>query len=836
MAPAAQQGVMADVVCLIRAGDPVHTAKPALTARLLSNGAKVVTRLGREVTHVIYERRHSQRPRDKAADDVELLELYKRLDKLEHPPLVVSPLWLEESLAAGRRLVEKRYLVGRPKESLLAPAAAPGSAGGHRKRRRASALPKPADAYELDILEFSSTQQIVTNNAAGGAQADCGEKVTSPRGGGVGRGAKRGRAVTGGQRRGARLPAVLERAVEEAEQAAAAAALAGAPQQQAQQGRHAYSGVGSATQAVANILTVDLPEEINLAEEGEDDELDTPLSVRFARSGSKPRGSGPAGGHPWPVASPGASAPEAAAGAAVAAATGPAAAERAGGRSRLARASGPREEAAPAQEAAGAGLGKEGAVEAMEEDPQPTPTREQQQQQRQQQQQQPEAEQADEPAAEAGQAAEASEERQRRQEAQAEARRKQGVAARFSTRQLERHPDKPLLLHKATPLPGAEPPPSDAKAQRGPIPIPQVERVVSPWEAAAAVPDTSQPSQAAKAPLAPGGNEATPPDPAALVPLLAPGGQLPSPWTSLRPWDPHARQAAAAQGGASPAHSNEENLLQEAGQVQKEQPLEPVHAQQAEEAQNNRAAAEPAAPPAAAEEPTAPAAGSATAADEAEAAGPHAPAAAHVDARQTAPSPRSGCLALTSCESSMITLAKSAVGRLRGMRMCPEGKEAGAVTHLVIGSERRTLKVMLAIAAGAWLLDPSWLTASLEAGAWQPEDAHVAATRFASAAERARRSLGAGQPPLLAGEAVYVHLPDKAKKLMGGNAGALRRVAAALGAAAAPSPRACTLCVVVGGGRAPASLATAAAAVAEEWLLLAAERYDRPVIEEHVAR
>ena len=74
-------GILVDVVALIRAGDPVHTAKPALTSRLLANGAKVVQRLGREVTHIIYERRHSQRPRDKTADEAELLELYKRLDK-----------------------------------------------------------------------------------------------------------------------------------------------------------------------------------------------------------------------------------------------------------------------------------------------------------------------------------------------------------------------------------------------------------------------------------------------------------------------------------------------------------------------------------------------------------------------------------------------------------------------------------------------------------------------------------------------------------------------------------------------------------------------------------
>jgi hypothetical protein len=60
-------------------------------------------------------------------------------------------------------------------------------------------------------------------------------------------------------------------------------------------------------------------------------------------------------------------------------------------------------------------------------------------------------------------------------------------------------------------------------------------------------------------------------------------------------------------------------------------------------------------------------------------------------------------------------LAKAAVKRLAGgMRMCVEGHEGGRVTHLVVGAERRTLKVLLGVANGAWLLTPEWLTASLE--------------------------------------------------------------------------------------------------------------------------
>ena len=56
----------------------------------------------------------------------------------------------------------------------------------------------------------------------------------------------------------------------------------------------------------------------------------------------------------------------------------------------------------------------------------------------------------------------------------------------------------------------------------------------------------------------------------------------------------------------------------------------------------------------------------------------------------------------------------------------------------------------------------------------------------------------------------------------------LKMVARALGASIAPSPRSATLCVVAGGGAPPEALAPGAAAVGDEWLLLAAERWERP--------
>ena len=289
--------------------------------------------------------------------------------------------------------------------------------------------------------------------------------------------------------------------------------------------------------------------------------------------------------------------------------------------------------------------------------------------------------------------------------------------------------------------------------------------------------------------LGPGGNASTPLDPAGL-PHRA-DGKLPTPWSTLRPWD---KQAAAVAGPAAvPAApgSGIENVPQQQEEGEDEQ-VEQQH-QAAEQSPESDAAAPPA-------------------------------------AGRGLPAVPRGCLAVTSCESGIADLAKAATARLRGMRMCPEGREDGQLTHLVIGSERRTLKTMLAVAAGAWLLSPAWLTASLEAGRWQPEAQFVAADlRFSAAVERARLA-GPDQPGLLAAESVYVHLPDKATKLMGSNASALRRVAAALGAKPG-TPKGCTICAVVGGGKRPAALRSAAVCVREEWLLQAAETYERPPLQ-----
>ena len=44
-------------------------------------------------------------------------------------------------------------------------------------------------------------------------------------------------------------------------------------------------------------------------------------------------------------------------------------------------------------------------------------------------------------------------------------------------------------------------------------------------------------------------------------------------------------------------------------------------------------------------------------------------------------------------EGEVQEVARNAVRALRGIRLCAEGHEEGRLTHLVLGQQRRTLKV-----------------------------------------------------------------------------------------------------------------------------------------------
>jgi hypothetical protein len=76
----APNAILQDVIAIIVCSDLIHNAKGAVHKRLQANGAKVLPRLTKDVTHVIFERRRSQRACDKRSEDEAVVELYRKLD------------------------------------------------------------------------------------------------------------------------------------------------------------------------------------------------------------------------------------------------------------------------------------------------------------------------------------------------------------------------------------------------------------------------------------------------------------------------------------------------------------------------------------------------------------------------------------------------------------------------------------------------------------------------------------------------------------------------------------------------------------------------------------
>lgn len=201
--------VLEDVVALVMCQDPVANAKAAVTTRIEGHGGRVVARLGKDVSHIVWERTRSRRPSDKAADEAQLLELFHKLEKvgrdgaareehatllasgaplsdtrfcppflqLEYPPVVVSPLWVEESIKAGRRLVERKYLVGWWRGVGTADGRAGRQAGGSRwvsssalpQRLQGACRPSPTSAIRTTATQLcicSATQLNLTGQEA----------------------------------------------------------------------------------------------------------------------------------------------------------------------------------------------------------------------------------------------------------------------------------------------------------------------------------------------------------------------------------------------------------------------------------------------------------------------------------------------------------------------------------------------------------------------------------------------------------------------------------------------------------------------------------------------
>jgi len=79
------------------------------------------------------------------------------------------------------------------------------------------------------------------------------------------------------------------------------------------------------------------------------------------------------------------------------------------------------------------------------------------------------------------------------------------------------------------------------------------------------------------------------------------------------------------------------------------------------------------------------------------------------------------------------------------------------ITHVVMGDNKRKFKLLGAIALGVWVVDASWITKSVEAGAWVSEKGHEN-TAF-KGCKLSRQAKEAGKKALLHG--VKICLPSK---------------------------------------------------------------------------
>lgn len=131
-------------------------------------------------------------------------------------------------------------------------------------------------------------------------------------------------------------------------------------------------------------------------------------------------------------------------------------------------------------------------------------------------------------------------------------------------------------------------------------------------------------------------------------------------------------------------------------------------------------------------------------------------AASKADADSGEPdAPRLPCLTYASGDVELKSVVDHAV-RVLGdysllhpsAKILPGGAQA-PVAFVVGDKPRRSVRLLLALGRGAWIVDRSWALASISAGSWAPFHAHALAAFPGSAA--ARRALTSGEAPVLAG-------------------------------------------------------------------------------------
>mmetsp|Transcript_36032 Transcript_36032/g.116355 ORF Transcript_36032/g.116355 Transcript_36032/m.116355 type:complete len:205 (-) Transcript_36032:117-731(-) len=96
-------------------------------------------------------------------------------------------------------------------------------------------------------------------------------------------------------------------------------------------------------------------------------------------------------------------------------------------------------------------------------------------------------------------------------------------------------------------------------------------------------------------------------------------------------------------------------------------------------------------------------------------------------------------------ESPVRRLLRELAGRLGGEYVGSSSYDPRC-RHVVVVNVKRTEKLLAGLAAGAWLLKPSWAEASAAAGAWLPEEAHELFSAGEATAPCGRGLLWLGAP------------------------------------------------------------------------------------------
>lgn len=307
------------------------------------------------------------------------------------------------------------------------------------------------------------------------------------------------------------------------------------------------------------------------------------------------------------------------------------------------------------------------------------------------------------------------------------------------------------------------------------VPIPIVEKVPSPWN----TPGNRKADSTFEFPTS---QKETPTDMTKITKSCC--KKLPSPWSTIRPWDVVRKKSSLSQSSQSEIPSQE--TCEKQNLIPLPQSFSPI-------LESQECLGSPA-------------------------------------------QPMPGVIAITSVRSSVLKLCMSAVEKLDGFTLWSNNaRNKESITHLVVGDDRRTLKVMLGVINGAYFLTPEWLIASMEAGRWLPQEDFLAPIRFQEAASRAREHniKNLGNTAMLHDLKVAVYTANR--KTAGDCYQAVRRIANELGAKVVPVSE-CDICIVLDDVLRvrPTSMPKEAVAVRKEWIFQICERYENLPPEEFI--